>query len=134
MDIANILIPLGTFIGGGGLVTLFTLKPTKKKAEVSVHVDEIKALHDTIDLVYKPIIEQQNKTIEQQSKRIEALEGEVKNWRKQLLEERAGCQKEIDAMNKRILAITSALGMKAFEQIRDERGRFTKNITDETEG
>lgn len=107
-------------------MTLVNLRSSKKKADVEVKVDEIKALHDTIDMVYKPIIEQQNKTIEQQNTRIEALDSEVKNLRKQLIDERSDHQKEIDMMNKRILAITNALGLSATKQIRDSKGRYAK--------
>lgn len=127
MEVETIVTGILSFIAGGGILSVITLKASKKKADVEVKVDEIKALHDTIDMVYQPIIEQQNK-------RIAELEDEVKQLRKQLIEERADHQNEIDLMNKRILAITSALGMRATNQIRDEKGRFSRAETPTVEG
>lgn len=114
-----ILSNIVTLILGGGLATFITLRSVKKKAEVEVKVDEIQALHNTIEQVYQPMITQLNT-------RVKELEGEVTSLRKQLQDERADHQKELDMMNRRILAITSALGLKASEQIRDERGRYAK--------
>ena len=122
MDVETIVTGVLSFIAGGGILSVITLKASKKKADVEVKVDEIKALHDTIETVYQPIINQQNA-------RIAELEDEVKQLRNQLREERIDHQKEIDLMNKRILEITKALGMRASTQIRDEKGRFSKNET-----
>lgn len=126
MDWTEIITQVLSFIAGGGIVGIFTIRAKKKKADVEVKVDEIKALHDTIDLVYKPIIDEQNETISRQNVRIQELDTEIKALRKQINDERADHQREIDLMNKRILAITSALGLKASAQIRDERGRYAK--------
>lgn len=117
---------IGSFILGGGILSLITLKTQKKKADVEVKMDEIKALHETIELVYEPLIEQQKQ-------RIQELDLEVQSLRKQLTEERADRQKEIDLMNQRILSITSALGLKAHTQIRDEKGRYAKKDSPEEE-
>lgn len=100
-------------------MTLVNLKSSKKQKDVEVKVDEIKAIHDTVEMVYKPIIDNQNQ-------RIKELEEEVKSLRQQLVQERNDHQREMDMMNKRILAITSVLGIKAQSQIRDDRGRFAK--------
>jgi uncharacterized phage infection (PIP) family protein YhgE len=139
MELEQIIGYVISFIAGGGLITLITARSTKKKADVEVKVDEIKALHDTIDLVYQPIIDQQNETIRRQNDRINSLEAEVKGWSDKLNAERsehqreldilrADHQREMDIMNKRILAITSALGLKAANQLRDEQGRFVKSV------
>lgn len=124
MELETIMTGIGSFILGGGLLHVITLRSQKKKADVEVKIDEIKAIHDTVELVYKPIIDQQNA-------RIQELEKEVKNLRQQLLDERSDHQREMDIMNKRILAITSALGIKAHTQIRNDKGRFVKNINQE---
>ena len=109
------LIPqLLSFVAGGGLVGLVTLGARKKKADVEVKVDEIKALHDTIEMVYQP-------TITHLNNRVEQLEGEVKMLRSQLASERADHQNEINMMNQQILAITKALGIKATSQIHKEK-------------
>lgn len=120
MDIESIFGYIISAIGGGGIVKLMTLRSAKKKAAVEVKMDEIQAIHNTIELVYQPIIDQQNK-------RIQELESEVRELRTQLTNERKEHQKDIDLMNKRILAITSALGLKTESRLRDENGRYKKN-------
>lgn len=126
MDWQGIIPEILTFIAGGGIVGLFTIPAKKKKADVEVKVDEIKALHDTIEMVYQP-------TINHLNNRVEQLEGEVKTLRSQLASERADHQNEINLMNQQILAITKALGIKATTQIRDDKGRFTKAADEEDE-
>ena len=100
-------------------MTLITWKAKKKKADVEVKSDEIKALHDAIELVYQPLIHQQKD-------RIQELEVEVKSLREQLNKEREDRQKEISMMTNHIANIASALGMRALTQLRDEKGRFIK--------
>lgn len=119
MNADVILTSIATFIAGGGLGALINLKSSKKKGEVEVKVDEIGALHDIIEKVYEP-------TIKFQKGRIEELESEVKSLKEQLSIERSDRQRDMEMMNKRILAITSALGIKAATQLRDERGRYKK--------
>ena len=106
-----------TFVGGGGLMTLINWKNNRNKGAVEVKIDEIGALHDTIEKVYEP-------TIKFQKERINELEGEVKDLKQQLSKEREDRQRDMELMNKRIVAITSALGLRAESQIRDEKGRF----------
>lgn len=118
MDIGSFSNYILTFIAGGGLATLVTLKARRKKADVEVKVDEIAALHDIIEKVYEP-------TIEFQKTRIEELQSEVRSLKEQLATERMDRQREMDLMNKRILAITNSLGIKAQEQIRNEKVQFT---------
>ena len=115
-----------SFVAGGGLTALVTLSAKKKKANVEVKVDEIGALHDIIEKVYEP-------TIKFQKERISDLENQVRSLQEQLSNERADRQREMELMNKRILSITSALGLKAEAQIRDERGRFAKAQNEEDE-
>ena len=124
MDFGEIISYVGTFVVGGGLTAIATLGSSRKKANVEVKVDEIGALHDMIEKVYEP-------TIKFQKERINELETEVKSLKEQLATERTDRQREMELMNKRIVAITNALGMKAETQIRDERGRFAKAETDE---
>lgn len=125
MELETIITGIGTFVAGGGLMAILNAKTNKKKGEVEVKVDEIAALHDIIEKVYEP-------TIKFQKERITELENEVKSLKDQLATERSDRQREMELMNKRILAITNALGLKAANQIRDERGRFAKSESDES--
>jgi len=119
MEFGEILGYVASAVGGGGLMQIINIRSSKKKADVEVKVDEIKAIHDTVEMVYQPIIAQQNA-------RIQELEKEVGALRAQLAEERKDHQREMDLMNKRILDITRALGMRANNQIRDNKGRYKK--------
>ena len=105
-------------------MTIINAKTNKKKGEIEVKVDEISALHDIIEKVYEP-------TIKFQKERITELESEVRTLKEQLATERADRQREMELMNKRILAITNALGIKAAERLRDERGRYVKKNENE---
>ena len=124
MDIGELIGYGLTFIGGGGIAAIAMLRINKKKATVEVKVDEISALHDIIEKVYEP-------TIEFQKTRIKELESEVSSLKEQLSKERPDRQKEMELMNRRIVAITNALGLKATQQIRDDKGRFVKLEEDE---
>lgn len=119
MDFSEYITPILTFLGGGGLVGIFTIRSSRRKADVEVKVSEIDAIHMTVEKVYQPLIDRQNQ-------RIQELEKEVSSLRTQLVDERASHQREIDLMNKRILAISNAIGLKIQEQVRDEKGRYAK--------
>lgn len=120
--LGEILTPILTFIVGGGLTAIFTAKFQRKKAAVEVKSDEIKALRDAVDMVYKPLIDTQKD-------RIQELEAEVKSLREQLKQERKDRQDEISRMNGQILQITSALGMKVVDEVnKNAHKRLCKNI------
>ena len=121
--IGEIIGYIVTFIAGGGLMTILTARFKRKKAAVEVKADEIKAMHDSIEMVYKPLINQQRD-------RIQELEAEVKSLREQLKQEREDRQKEISVMNKQILQITSALGMKAVDHINKNRRKMLASDVD----
>ena len=127
MDWQPIIPEILAFLSGGGLVGIVTIGSRKKKADVEVKISEIDAIQHTVEAVYKPLIEQQNQTIEQQNKKIQGLESKVEKLTSQLTEERSAHQKEINSMQKQILEIHKALGLKAAQQIRDNKGRFTKS-------
>lgn len=127
MNFGEILGYIVTFVAGGGLMTLITAKFQRKKAAVEVKTDEIKALRDAVDMVYKPLIDTQKD-------RIQELEAEVKSLREQLKQERKDRQDEISRMNGQILQITSALGMKVVDEVnKNARKCLGKNIDVEPE-
>lgn len=107
-------------------MAILNAKTNKKKGEVEVKVDEISALHDIIDKVYEP-------TIRFQKERIIELETEVKSLKKQLAEERADRQREMNLVNRRILDIVNALGLESVNRIRDERGLSVESEPDENQ-
>ena len=120
MNFGEILGYIVTFVAGGGLMTLLTAKFQRKKAAVAVKADEIKALNDQIKMVYEPMIEAQKV-------RIQELETEVKSLRDQLKQERADRQQEIGVMSKQIMQITSFLGMKAIEAVKNRKKNNPEN-------
>lgn len=130
MQIEQIITSLGSFVLGGGLVTLVTLGSKKKKADVEVRVDEIAALHNLIETVYEPTIDFQKKRIQELEDKVSSLTRQldeaVKSFDERIATERVEHQKEMDLMNRRILEITSALGMRAAAQLRDDKGRYIK--------
>ena len=82
-------------------------------------MSEIESIHQTVEQVYKPIIEQQNT-------RIRELEAEVKELRDTLAIERIEHQRQLNNLQKQIVDITRALGIKANKQVRDKNGRYIK--------
>lgn len=134
MDWQGIIPEILTFVAGGGIVGLFTIPAKKKKADVEVKISEIDAIQHTVEAVYKPLIEQQNKTIEQQNTKIQSLESRVETLTRQLTDERNAHQKELSAMQKQILEIHKALGIKAAQQARDlATGKFIKTKENDAE-
>lgn len=118
MEIETIATGVLSFIGGGGLAAVLTLGSVRKKAKVEVKTDEIKALHDTIESVYEPLVEQLRRRVAEQ-------DNEIASLRKQLSDEREARQREMKLMNERILAITSAIGLNTRDYIRNNKGQFT---------
>lgn len=107
-------------LGGGALTQLANWGINRKKGKSEVGAMEIDNIKAVVDSVYQPLIEQQNK-------RIKELELEVKELREERTRLRDEHQKEIAKLQKQILDITRTIGMKANEQLRDEKtGRFTK--------
>lgn len=115
----EIIIAILSFVGGGGVTALVTIGSIRRKAKAEAKSDEIKALHDTIESVYEPLVGQLKKRVAEQDE-------EIANLRKQLSEERADRQKEMKLMNERIVAITSALGISSRDYIRNGKGQFVK--------
>ena len=126
INVGEIIGYVLTFVGGGGLAAIVNWRINRKKASVEVKVDEIQALHDTIELVYEPLVTKLKERVAEQ-------DNEIASLRKQLTEEREARQREMKMMNDRILAITSAIGLNTRDYIRDNLGRFaSKQDNDET--
>lgn len=108
-----------TALGSGGITQFFNWRANKKKVNSEAKAMEIENIKEIVDSVYQPLIAQQNA-------RIKELENEVRDLREQRETMRAEHQKEIAKLQKQILDITRALGMKATSQVRNARGQFTK--------
>ncbi len=108
-----------TALGSGGITQFFNWRANKKKANSEAKSMEIENIKKIVDSVYQPLIAQQNA-------RIKELENEVRDLREQRETMRVEHQKEIAKLQKQILDITRALGMKATSQVRNARGQFTK--------
>lgn len=106
MESGEIISYALTALGGGGVAQFFNWRIKKRKGNAEVKRDEIENIHRTVEDVYKPLIEQQNK-------RIKELEEEVHGLREQLARERAEHQEAMSAMQKQIVEINKALGINA---------------------
>lgn len=120
MELGQILGYIGTAVGAGGITQLVNWRWSKRKTAASVKADEIETMRKAMEDFYKPLVEQQNNRIHQ-------LEGEVESLRKQLSAERDEHRRQIEALQRQIVEITKALGIRANNKVRDERtGRYAK--------
>jgi len=118
---------LDTILGvlGGGLITqIANWGINKKKGKNEVKAMEIDNIKEIVDSVYQPLIEQQNR-------RIKELELEVKELREERTRVNDEHQKEIAKLQKQILDITRALGLKATNHVRNSKGQFTKQTEED---
>lgn len=106
-------------LGGGLLTQIANWSINRKKGKTEIGAMEIDNIKKIVDEVYKPLIDQQNT-------RIKELELEVKTLRDERMRLRDEHQREIAKLQKQILDITRALGMKATEQVRNSKGQFSK--------
>lgn len=119
METNEIITYVLTALGGGGITQFFNWRANKKKVNSEVGAMEIDNIKAIVDSVYQPLIEQQNK-------RIKELELEVKDLREERTRLNDEHQKEIAKLQKQILDITRALGLKATNHVRNSKGQFTK--------
>lgn len=118
MDTGEIIGYAISALGGGGIAQFFNWRVNKRKGNAEVKRDEIENIHRTVEDVYKPLIEQQNK-------RIKELEEEVRGLRDQLAKERAEHQEAMSAMQKQIVEINKALGINAKRVINSRKPQKT---------
>jgi len=110
---------IGGLLGGGGIMALFNWKENKGKAKEEVKSDALENIRKEVE-VYQTIIADQNKRIAELTQEVDAL-------RKEKREAEIEHQRQISNLQKQIVEITKALGIKANERIRDEKtGRFIK--------
>ena len=138
MDWTTVIASVLTFLAGGGIFTLVTIRVQKKKLEAeiakikaSVKSDEIENMRKAMESFYSPLVEEQNKRITTQAKRINELEAEVKTLRDEKHQQELSYQKQIDDLQKQITEITRALGIKAAKQLRNSRGQYTSQKSED---
>ena len=119
MEANEIVTYVLTALGGGGVTQFFNWRANKKKVNSEAKAMEIDNIKEIVDSVYQPLIAQQNA-------RIKELETEVKALRDERDTMRVEHQKEIAKLQKQILDITRALGLKATNHVRNSKGQFTK--------
>ena len=110
MSWGEIIRYVGTAIGAGGITQLVNWKLNRSKAREEVKSDEIDNIKKSVE-VYQTIIADQNK-------RITELTEEVNGLREQLRNERGEYQRQIDSLQKQIIAITRVLGIQSNQRIR----------------
>ncbi len=110
-----------TALGGGGIASIFNWRINKRKANAEVKTDELENLRKTMQDFYDPLVKKQNE-------RISELESEVKTLRQERRDMELAYQKQIQVLQKQIVEITKALGIKTSERARDEKtGRYVKD-------
>lgn len=110
-----------TALGGGGIASIFNWRINKRKANAEVKTDELENLRKTMQDFYDPLVKKQNE-------RISELESEVKTLRQERRDMELAYQKQIQVLQKQIVEITKALGIKTSARARDEKtGRYVKD-------
>lgn len=120
MDFTEIIGYVGSAIGGGGLTALFNWRYNKKKNAADLKSDEIENMRKAMMDFYEPLVNKQNE-------RIAELEHEVRTLREERRQMELTYQKQIEGLQKQIVEITRALGIKANNRVRDDKtGRYVK--------
>lgn len=125
MDWITLISSILTFIAGGGIFTLVTLRVQKNKLKAEVKASDIDNMRKAMEDFYSPLLKAQDDRIASQNVRIKELEGEVKTLREEKNAQELQYQRQIADLQKQITDITRALGIKATKQLRNTLGQFT---------
>lgn len=125
MDWITLISSILTFIAGGGIFTLVTLRVQKNKLKAEVKASDIDNMRKAMEDFYSPLLKAQDDRIASQNIRIKELEGEVKTLREEKNAQELQYQRQIADLQKQITDITRALGIKAAKQLRNNLGQFT---------
>lgn len=125
MDWITLISSILTFIAGGGIFTLVTLRVQKNKLKAEVKASDIDNMRKAMEDFYSPLLKAQDDRIASQNVRIKELEGEVKTLREEKNAQELQYQRQIADLQKQITDITRALGIKAAKQLRNNLGQFT---------
>lgn len=125
MDWITLISSILTFIAGGGIFTLVTLRVQKNKLKAEVKASDIDNMRKALEDFYNPLLKSQDDRIATQNVRIAELETEVKTLRDEKHQMELSYQRQIFDLQKQITEITRALGIKAAKQLRNAKGQFT---------
>lgn len=125
MDWTTIITGMLSFLAGGGLLTIVTLRVQRNKLKAEVKASDIDNMRKAMEDFYKPLLHNQDERIASQSVRIKELEDEVKVLRDEKHQMELSYQKQIADLQKQITEITRALGIKAAKQLRNAKGQYT---------
>lgn len=118
MELGEIIGYAVSALGGGGVMSIINWQTNKRKAKAEVKSDEIENMRKAMEDFYTPLVKKQNE-------RISELEDEVKTLRKERMQMEQTYQRQIVDLQRQIVEITRALGIKANKQVRDNLGRYT---------
>ena len=136
MDLSEIFGYIASAIAGGGLTGVINWRINKGKAKAELKMSELEVISKTVETVYEPIIKQQNDRIAQLDSEVRELRVEKKQMQKdyeaQISQMKDEYTKQIQALEKRMLEISRAVGLQTTRQVRSKDGRFMKlaNATD----
>ena len=125
MDWTTIITGIISFVAGGGLLTIVTLRVQRNKLKAEVKASDIDNMRKAMEDFYKPLLHNQDERIASQNVRIKELEDEVKVLRDEKHAMELSYQKQIADLQKQITEITRALGIKAAKQLRNAKGQYT---------
>lgn len=125
MDWTTIITGMLSFVAGGGLLTIVTLRVQRNKLKAEVKASDIDNMRKAMEDFYKPLLHNQDERIASQNVRIKELEDEVKVLRDEKHQMELAYQRQIADLQKQITEITRALGIKAAKQLRNSRGQYT---------
>lgn len=127
MELGEIMGYVATALGGGGIASIFNWKINKSKVKEELKSDEIENIRKTVE-VYQTIISDLKKRNDEQNTKINELTQEVEQLRREKREVEIEHQRQIQNLQRQIVEITKALGIKANERVRDEKtGRYIKS-------
>lgn len=127
MELGEIMGYVATALGGGGIASIFNWKINKSKVKEELKSDEIENIRKTVE-VYQTIISDLKKRNDEQNTKINELTQEVEQLRREKRETEIEHHRQIQNLQRQIVEITKALGIKANERVRDEKtGRYIKS-------
>lgn len=124
MDWTTIITGMLSFVAGGGLLTIVTLRVQRNKLKAEVKASDIDNMRKAMEDFYKPLLHNQDERIASQNVRIKELEDEVKVLRDEKHQMELAYQRQIADLQKQITEITRALGIKAAKQLRNAKGQY----------